>query len=174
MRGRLRWGPCVTAPLLWQPANIFANGMTMICIIRKKCRISYPPVSFIMPMRAFCCVKSFIAKSRLLWQFPAAVCGRERCWRARVALSRYPRMRRGEDYWVVHRLAKRKRVVVLDFPELYVYTYHGDNTWGRNHFARVFAKSEHVYFLRPELRNALAELGESYPDLSGDAQMCKD
>ncbi len=90
------------------------------------------------------------------------------------ALSRYPRMRRGEDYWAVHRLAKRKRVVILDFPELYIYTYHGDNTWGRNHFARVFAKSEHVYFLRPELRAALAELEDPYPDLSGDAQMRRD
>ena len=76
----------------------------------------------------------------------------------------YPAWRRGEDYWVVHRLAQRGTVVALDWPELYLYIYHGSNTWDRHHFARVWAKATRLYFLDNE--DKLKELTQPYPHIN--------
>ena len=77
----------------------------------------------------------------------------------------YLPIKRAEDYWVVHLLAKRRRVVALDLPELYIYTHHGVNTWSDHHFARVLAKAEHIYFLASERQAKRAELAPAYPHL---------
>lgn len=55
----------------------------------------------------------------------------------RSVLPSYPNVARGEDTPVAKRLVHDGRLVMLDAPELYVYTYHGQNTWGRQHWERL-------------------------------------
>jgi len=53
-------------------------------------------------------------------------------------LEGYPPLARGEDLEFVDRLRARHTIAMLDRPELYVYTFHGKNTWGRDHFQGMF------------------------------------
>lgn len=76
----------------------------------------------------------------------------------------YPAWRKGEDYWVVHRLAQKGTVVALDWPELYLYIYHGSNTWDKQHFAEVWGKATRLYFLNNEEK--LKELARPYPHIN--------
>jgi hypothetical protein len=64
-----------------------------------------------------------------------------RYWEASILawtdkLPPYPALRRAEDTAVVEQLVRRHRVVLLDRPELYVYTFHGGNTWNASHWDR--------------------------------------
>jgi glycosyltransferase involved in cell wall biosynthesis len=52
----------------------------------------------------------------------------------RTAVPAYPDQQRGSDTPVVGQLWDAGKVVVLDRPELYVYVYHGGNTWNRQHW----------------------------------------
>jgi glycosyltransferase involved in cell wall biosynthesis len=54
----------------------------------------------------------------------------------------YPPLARDEDRILVDQIAKRHRLVVLDRPELYVYTFHGDNTWPPGHFQWIFSSGQ--------------------------------
>jgi hypothetical protein len=55
----------------------------------------------------------------------------------RSVLHYYPNVAKGEDTPVVQRLVHDGQLTMLDAPELYVYTYHGQNTWGREHWERL-------------------------------------
>jgi hypothetical protein len=61
----------------------------------------------------------------------------------RSVLPSYPNIAKGEDTPVAERLAHDGQLAALDAAELYVYTYHGQNTWGRHHWERL------VRFSRP-------------------------
>jgi glycosyltransferase involved in cell wall biosynthesis len=52
----------------------------------------------------------------------------------RGAVPSYPDLRRGEDSGVISQMIAERRLVALDGPHLYVYTYHGANTWERSHW----------------------------------------
>ena len=52
----------------------------------------------------------------------------------RGAVPSYPDLRRGEDSRVIQQMLSEGSLVGLDRPELYVYTYHGANTWERSHW----------------------------------------
>jgi glycosyltransferase involved in cell wall biosynthesis len=52
----------------------------------------------------------------------------------RSAVPRYPDLRRGEDSDVIKRMLSENKLVGLDRPHLYVYIYHGANTWERSHW----------------------------------------
>jgi glycosyltransferase involved in cell wall biosynthesis len=54
----------------------------------------------------------------------------------RAALPTYADRPRGEDTPVLEKLVAAGRVILLDEPWLYVYVFHGKNTWGREHFER--------------------------------------
>lgn len=54
----------------------------------------------------------------------------------RSALPAYPELARGEDTAVIGALLAARRLVALDDPWLYVYVFHGGNTWERSHFER--------------------------------------
>lgn len=54
----------------------------------------------------------------------------------RSALPAYPELARGEDTAVIGALLAAGRLVALDAPWLYVYVFHGGNTWERSHFER--------------------------------------
>lgn len=63
----------------------------------------------------------------------------------RRALSRnikYKKLNRGEDTSFVKSLAKRYRIALLSRPYLYIYVYHGSNTWDRAYWeSSIFTKS---------------------------------
>lgn len=52
----------------------------------------------------------------------------------RALISGFPALRIGEDTAVVEQIAANERVVLLDMPELYLYTFHGRNTFDENHW----------------------------------------
>ena len=54
----------------------------------------------------------------------------------RAALPSYPLLARAEDTQVIAAIARSGHLVLLDRPELYIYCYHGSNTWDRAHFER--------------------------------------
>lgn len=60
---------------------------------------------------------------------------------ALVGLS-YPAVAMGEDYALVRQLeSEGKRIVTIDDPAIYTYCFHGGNTWGADHFDKLFSKS---------------------------------
>ena len=62
----------------------------------------------------------------------------------RAAAGCYPEQRRGEDTALLTRLLRAGRAVVLDAPWLYVYVFHGANTFDADHFEALFAAAETV------------------------------
>jgi UDP:flavonoid glycosyltransferase YjiC (YdhE family) len=56
----------------------------------------------------------------------------------RDALPRYPGVNRSEDTQVVAELAARHPTVSIDDPDLFFYIVTGNNTWGADHFQRIF------------------------------------
>lgn len=71
-----------------------------------------------------------------------AYIGRRRQWEGSLlcrksTLPAYPHLPRGEDTGVVEQLQRTRQLLRLDRPEVYVYTFHGDNTWDRAHWSRV-------------------------------------
>ena len=61
----------------------------------------------------------------------AALEGDEAMNKLRFALEATP---------VVQRLAEDDQIAKLDRPDLYVYCWHGGNTWGNDHFDRQIAR----------------------------------
>lgn len=49
----------------------------------------------------------------------------------------YPAISRGEDTPAIAELCARELVAYLDKPDLYVYCFHGGNTWAYKHFAQI-------------------------------------
>ncbi len=74
--------------------------------------------------------------NRRIWE-GAFVCARDK-------LPPYPTLARGEDTPIVDRVVETGRVAVLDYPALYTYVFHGDNTFGGPHWeAHWRAATEH-------------------------------
>ncbi len=69
-----------------------------------------------------------------------------RCWEGSLLWHRdrtgdgYPALVRGEDT----PFARRVNPALLERPDLYVYTCHGDNTWPRSHFEGLFAAAKEL------------------------------
>lgn len=57
----------------------------------------------------------------------------------RDAIPEYPDVGKLEDTPVVTTMLEQNKLVGLDRPELYVYTYHGGNTWDRAHWDQQIA-----------------------------------
>ncbi len=53
---------------------------------------------------------------------------------AKEKMPLYPALRKGEDTPVMEQLISAGRVIVMDCPRLYTYTFHGNNTFDRAHF----------------------------------------
>ena len=70
----------------------------------------------------------------------------ERPWEGTILVERsilptYPNRAKREDTPVVEQLMREGRLARLDAPDLYVYTYHGDNTWDRQHWEQIIRQS---------------------------------
>jgi glycosyltransferase involved in cell wall biosynthesis len=69
----------------------------------------------------------------------SAFLSRMRTWEGslvaeRTAMPPYPDLQQGSDVPVVTQLRLEGKLVALDRPELYVYVYHGGNTWNWAHW----------------------------------------
>lgn len=62
----------------------------------------------------------------------------------RSVLPAYPDLPKLEDKPVVEQLVHEGRLAKLDAPKLYVYTYHGKNTWDRRHWEAIVRRSQPV------------------------------
>jgi glycosyltransferase involved in cell wall biosynthesis len=51
----------------------------------------------------------------------------------------YPSLHRGEDTPVIEQLEAANKLVALDRPDLYVYAFHGGNTWHSLHWEGAFS-----------------------------------
>lgn len=51
----------------------------------------------------------------------------------------YPSLHRGEDTPVIEQLEAANKLVALDRPDLYVYSFHGGNTWHSLHWEGAFS-----------------------------------
>ncbi len=68
----------------------------------------------------------------------------ERAWEGtllarRQELPEYPALPRGSDVPVMEQLIQHRRVVEVDYPQLYLYIYHGANIWGSSHWDKFWA-----------------------------------
>ena len=71
--------------------------------------------------------------NRRLWE------GSIMCRRDLLMQNPYPVLPKGEDTQVVRMLYERNMLEIIDDePELYVYVYHGKNTWEKEHFHQIF------------------------------------
>jgi glycosyltransferase involved in cell wall biosynthesis len=62
-----------------------------------------------------------------------------RTWEGTLVAERgvvppFPDLARGSDTPVITRLMNEEKLVALDRPDLYIYVYHGTNTWSRAHW----------------------------------------
>lgn len=104
--------------------------------------------------------KAYISNRRL-WE------GSILCRKDIMQQKPYPELSIGEDTAVIDYLAQHKLLAIIeDMPELYIYIYHGGNTWQQQHFTQIFNAS---MLLGPEdceqVRNVLEM--DSGPDCSG-------
>ena len=51
---------------------------------------------------------------------------------------KYPSLAKKEDFYFIAELSKNNVIYPADVPHLYIYVYHGDNTWGYEHFESNF------------------------------------
>lgn len=58
----------------------------------------------------------------------------------RSAVPAYADLRRGEDTPVIKAMLEAGNLVFLDAPQLYVYVYHGNNTWDSAHWQNNLLK----------------------------------
>lgn len=57
----------------------------------------------------------------------------------------YEEVTRGEDTAVVENLCRENMLAAIgDMPNLYIYTWHGNNTWNYEHFRRIFFCSQEL------------------------------
>ena len=65
------------------------------------------------------------------------------CRREMLMQNQYANSNKGEDTHVISFLANKKLLYKIEeTPFLYIYVYHGENTWGYNHFEYFLKKSE--------------------------------
>ena len=82
------------------------------------------------------CRKVAYLSNRRLWE------GSIMCRRDIMVRKPYAAVSKGEDTEIIHDLYRQGHLEVIeDVPEIYVYIYHGGNTWESEHFNEIFACS---------------------------------
>jgi len=67
------------------------------------------------------------------------------CKREVMLQNPYPPLSKGEDTSVIQFLFKRGELSIIDdMPQLYVYIYHGGNTWDYAHFLKILDTSQEL------------------------------
>ena len=57
---------------------------------------------------------------------------------------RYENISKGEDSVLIQKLLAKNYVYPLWMPSLYIYVFHGKNTFGEDHFKKIFANSQRL------------------------------
>lgn len=84
--------------------------------------------------------KAYLSNQRL-WE------GSILCRKNLILEKLYPALHRGEDSSVVEYFYKKEKLHIIDnFPELYIYISHGNNTWEQRHFDHIFQSSTELPF----------------------------
>lgn len=74
---------------------------------------------------------AYLSHSRL-WE------GSVLCKKELLKKYTYAKVSKGEDTGVIRSLYAMEQLVIMNsYPELYIYTYHGKNTWERSHFDQI-------------------------------------
>lgn len=74
--------------------------------------------------------------NRRLWE------GSVMCRRDLMEQNPYAALSKGEDTDIIHNLYRQGQLEIIeDSPEIYVYVYHGANTWEEEHFREIFDRS---------------------------------
>ena len=82
--------------------------------------------------------KAYLSNKRL-WE------GSILCEKSILQNKPYPEISKGEDTKVIDYLSDNDLLAVIpDMPELYIYTYHGANTWESSHFEDIFNASSEL------------------------------
>lgn len=77
--------------------------------------------------------------NRRLWE------GSILCKREIMLRVPYPSLNQGEDTSVIDYLNEKELIEVIEnHPELYIYNYHGGNTWDFAHFNKIFEYSSEI------------------------------
>ena len=90
------------------------------------------------------------------FSFPYTWDGTILCRKEILLQNQYANANRGEDTHVITFLSGRKLLYrIEDAPFLYIYIYHGTNTWNYKHFENFMNKSE---LLDEELTNSIVKM----------------
>lgn len=90
--------------------------------------------------------------------FPYTWDGTILCKKEYLLQNQYANQQKAEDTHVIRFLSARKLLLhVTDVPFLYIYVYHGENTWNYEHFKYFTEKSE---VLAEDVRNQVLALLE--------------
>jgi glycosyltransferase involved in cell wall biosynthesis len=88
----------------------------------------------------------------------------ERLWEGSILVSKnelkkhrisYPSLARGEDNKFITNLVSKSSIQQIAWPSLYIYTFHGRNTWDRGHFQYNFNVGKK---LPPALSDAIGSI----------------
>ena len=105
-------------------------------------------IAFLQVFNAEIC----ILQRQYIWNQEAAAIGLSHryFWEATFMAKKnvmplYPQQRRGEDVPVITELVANNRCVLLDYPTLYVYSIHGNNTFQTTHFVKMWNHCSEFY-----------------------------
>lgn len=57
----------------------------------------------------------------------------------------YPALRKGEDTEVIDEIAAHHQVIILDAPQLYLYIFHGANTFEKEHWENCWRSASQIF-----------------------------
>lgn len=77
--------------------------------------------------------KAYLSCKRL-WE-GTILCRKDRIKQEDIKYPAEPKM---EDFYFVEKLLEKNHVYPVDLPHLYIYVYHGENTWPYQHFQHNF------------------------------------
>lgn len=83
--------------------------------------------------------KAYLSRKRL-WE-GSILCKKSVMAKENVA---YPYMAKKEDFYFVEKLLNSNVIYPVHLPHLYIYVYHGDNTWDYNHFKLNFKSGKEL------------------------------
>ena len=129
-------------------------------------------------------IAAMLARVLMWWpQRRLAAISERRLWEGSIAVWRrhapvYPSLPRGEDTPAVDYLALSRSVATYDWPLLYIYTVHPENTWGVEHFEMLFSRADLTiqggdYDELMAMLAGRAPVMEYQSDLSPDGLACR-
>jgi GT2 family glycosyltransferase len=93
-----------------------------------------------------------LLRRHMIW-FPARrrlAISNERHWESsfvcrKDCMPAYPALRKGEDTAVIDQIVADRRVISLDYPQLYLYIFHGANTFEEEHWENCWLSASRAY-----------------------------